>query len=132
MAGEELNLVDSRIETLFESGSPADPIPPIATVISPPVGTDVEPDTVIVVEITDNNAVALSPLYAEFPGWPSAEMVYNGTSFLTPYAALSAAVDLGNGGVRLSVRRSDSGGGGWPGNVSLTFLATDTGGNIIT
>ena len=109
-------------------GVPLDLAPPLFTVISPAEGTPIQPDTVIVVEITDNAAVALAPLYAEFPNVPHAEMVYNGTSLLAPYAALSSVADLGDGGRRLSVRRT----GGWPGAVSLTSIATDTSGNEVT
>lgn len=123
-AAEDGNL---RGVGLASGGGIGDTIPPTFTVVSPAEGTPVSPDTVIVVEITDNAAIALAPLYAEFPGHPSAEMVYNGTALLAPYAALSSVVDLGDGGRRLSLRRT----GGWPGDVSLTSIATDTSGNEV-
>lgn len=106
-------------------GVTADPVPPEITVISPSAGTSIQPGTTLIVEVTDNIEIALSPLYAEFPGWPNAEMIYDGANFLSPYAALSTVVDLGDGGRRFSLRRS----GGWPGDVSITFLPTDTTGN---
>lgn len=131
MAGEKLNLVDGFAETLPEIAGVFDATPPIVTVISPAAGTPIQPEAVLTVEITDAVGIALAPLYAEFPGWPSAEMVYNGAGYLAPYAALSTATPLANNGVRLAIRRSDPGGGGWPGNVSLTCIATDTSGNIV-
>jgi hypothetical protein len=97
-------------------------------VVSPAEGTPINPDDVITVDIEDNVAIALAPLYAEFPNVVGGEMVYNGTSLLAPYAALSTVNDLGNGGRRLALRRT----GGWPGAVSLTSIATDTSGNEVT
>jgi hypothetical protein len=83
----------------------AEDIPPEITVISPAAGTPIQPDTTLVVEVTDNVAVALAPLYAEFPGQDVAEVVYDGDDLLAPYVALSSVVDLANGGKRFSLRR---------------------------
>lgn len=116
-----------RFVGLSPIGVPPESVPPVITVISPPEGTPVSPDTVIVVEVADNVQVALSPLYAEFPGGASAEVVYNGTDLLAPYASFSTVVDIGNGGKRFSLRRS----GGWPGDVNITFIPTDTSGNTV-
>jgi NhaP-type Na+/H+ and K+/H+ antiporter len=108
------------------AGSKPDAISPEVTVISPAAGTTIEPDDTLIVEVTDNEEIALAPLYAEFPNQNAAEMVYNGTALLAPYAASSSIVNLANGGKRFSLKRT----GGWPDDVSLTFIPTDTSGNV--
>lgn len=119
-----------EIQTSFEAGiatGSGDATPPTFTVVSPTEGTPIQPSTTLVVRVQDNVAVALAPIYAEFPGHPVAELVYNGTAFFAPYAASSSVIDLGDGGRELSVVRD----GGWPGAVNLTSIATDTSGNEV-
>lgn len=118
-----------------EVGGVVDNAPPEVTVVSPAEGTPITASTPLVVDVTDAVDLVSTPLYAEFPGAASAEMVYQGatsvggtpvnTGFLRPYASQSTIVDVA-GGVRLSIRRD----GGWPGDVQLTLLPVDGAGNL--
>jgi hypothetical protein len=111
-----------------------DNVAPEVTVISPAEGSPINADTPLVIEVTDDVDLVVTPLYAEFPGAPCAEMVYQGTTsvggtptnagFLAPYVELSTVVDVA-GGIRLTLRRT----GGWPGAVTLTIIPVDGGGN---
>jgi hypothetical protein len=105
----------------------SDTTPPTVTVISPAQGTPIDLDTLLVVEVEDETALANVVLYAEYPTLQHAEVVHDGTTFKQPYASQSTRDVLTAGRhYRYNLRRD----GGWPGDVNLTAIPVDTGGNI--
>lgn len=125
------------IESGYSGGMYAEPTPasvagnddvnPTVTVVSPVEGSEITATTPLVVDVEDEQSLAIVLLYAEFPNRTGAEVVHNGTTFMAPYATNSSRVSIEDG-FRYTLRRD----GGWPGDVSLTAIPVDRGGNTST
>lgn len=114
------------------AGGGADTTGPTVTFVSPPEGTDITPDTELVVDVQDETSLALIILLVTFGGYPHTEAIYNGSAFLAPYAgggstpSSTVEVIAPNTHLRFHLRRF----GGWPGPVSLYLAPVDRGGNL--
>jgi hypothetical protein len=102
--------------------------PPTVTVVTPPEGTPLNPDTQLVVDVQDETGLSVNRLFATFANSSSSEAIYDGTNFLQPYADFSSIQELTPGlHYRFTLRRT----GGWPGAVALNVLPVDTSGNLV-
>lgn len=114
-------------------GSAVDAVEPTVAVVSPAEGTDITPDTALVVDVEDENQIAGVTLFVHFPGFPYHEVVYGAGAFRSPYTGAGAVpastlVELvPNRHFRFTLRRV----GGWPGAPSLYVDPVDRGGNLI-
>ncbi len=112
------------VASLFAvSGAGGDGAPPIATLVSPAANAFIGPSTPIVVETTDNVLLGRVFLVARMPGVALEELIYQGTRFTPPYAALSTKTTI-SGGFRFTVIRS----AGWPSSPTIDAYLVDSSG----
>lgn len=123
---DQVEVTYGRLRVPFKvpsSSGSADLIPPVVTLVSPLVA-QLEAETPIVVDITDNLGIGRIFLVADMPGSGREELVYRGDRFTSQYAARSTQASI-PGGVRLTIRRSS----GWPSSPTLVAYAVDLSGN---
>lgn len=96
---------------------------PTITIISPTLGTAIDTDTPIVVDVTSAPGFSALLLFVFFPGYGVTELVHDGTSYTTPYRPFSTRTAITNG-FEFSFRRSPL----WPDSPALQVFAVDTAG----
>lgn len=111
----------------FESdGGGNIPTPPVVTLISPAEGA-IEPDSVIVIEVTDAQDFSALLLAMRCGAAGIYEVIHDGSSFAPAYTAAPNSFQVIANGWRYSLRRL----GGWPPGVSFStkVFAVDTKGS---
>lgn len=92
---------------------------PVVALVSPAAGSDIQPDTQIVIDVTDDLAVRRAIITARFASLALEEVVHTGDRFGPRYVGTVAAIA---GGSRLTLQRV----GGWPAAPTLDVYALDT------
>lgn len=104
---------------------PADVALPTCAVVSPAIG-DIDPDETLVVDVTDDIAIAYIAVYVTYTGTLRKETVFRRGAFEPGYSIGSAIVPIA-GGYRLHIKRDTD----WPeGSVTITIDPVDTVGNV--
>ena len=109
--------------------------PPVVDNVTPTAGTEMTAETVVGFRVSDNRAVGLVVLVAEFPGQATVELIWDSETraFTAPYAhpnSTATPVEVEEKVTRwdFTIARA----AGWPRTgVSLRVLAVDTAGNLV-
>lgn len=88
---------------------PVDATAPVVTLVSPPLTDPISRTTPIVVDVTDETALATVTIDVTFPDGVC-ELIYDGVAFRPLYAPGSTVTAI-TGGFRFTLRRAR---GGWP------------------
>lgn len=113
---------------LFSSSSAPIGNPPVITVVSPPVGPIPSQYTPVILDVVDNNpGVLFTILVARYSSEQRRFVVWDGDSFVTPFASLSTVTNI-TGGKRYSLVPA----GGWTPGLAVTIdvYSVDTAGNF--
>jgi hypothetical protein len=110
-------------------GAPLDETEPVVGNVTLAEASELESDSVIGFDVTDDGTLALSFVWVRLPSGDT-EVVHDGAAFTDRYGAESTREAIA-GGWRFRVRRV----GGWPltqgGTLSIRIAASDAGGNVV-
>jgi hypothetical protein len=96
---------------------------PIVLNYSPTLGSDINTDQALSVDVTEETAFRRILLFIQYTNGDT-DVVYDGDGF-TPYFAPESTRSIISGGFRFSIKRL----GGWPASLTLKVYAYDQSGN---